>query len=495
MTTLPTKITRDSIGITSRIQAIGWALLTLESVTKDPARKTEDPGYSYGSSVSLSILKRVVSDTVATYLSFTVDLPFDYPQSAKDSYEFIPYVKSFFNGNAPNWVGDSKQVLNSADLPITENPDNLTEEPNLVDSLEKFLLWVCIEEEKDLFDPWPASLPDLSIDPYPDNSNGAIIRIKGTIPFNYKVYRENSNLLFSLLPIGSPFPASGGTETVVSLDDLEDVNLSVTLLNASIGLVFDPVTNTWHKGTIVGSDGGGGLDYNFHISSVVTGNQITVTFWRDSEETINMGSFVITNGQDGIDGQDAVNIDHISTVTNGNQRTVTFWGDAEETINLGNVILTDGINGQNGLNIDHISTVANGNEKTLTFWGDVEETINLGSVILTDGVDGTFINPPEPITFLGTIATGTSEALFTLPSQGTISRIDFLKTKSGTSNLSFKINNTEISGLSNLSVSSVARGIDLALENNTFNGGDDFVVFNSGSNITDLFFVVYYQLD
>ena len=98
-------------------------------------------------------------------------------------------------------------------------------------------------------------------------------------------------------------------------------------------------------------------------------------------------------------------VDHISlTNTNGLVKTYTIWGDSGETINLGTFTVTDGTNGADGINgtngingidgqdgrgIDHITSVDNGNNtKTITFWGDLAETINLGSVILASGVDG-----------------------------------------------------------------------------------------------------------
>lgn len=92
-------------------------------------------------------------------------------------------------------------------------------------------------------------------------------------------------------------------------------------------------------------------------------------------------------------------VDHISlTNTSGLVKTYTIWGDSGETSNLGTFTVTDGENGINGINgidgvdgrgIDHLTSVDNGNgTKTITFWGDLAETINLGSVILASGVDG-----------------------------------------------------------------------------------------------------------
>lgn len=92
-------------------------------------------------------------------------------------------------------------------------------------------------------------------------------------------------------------------------------------------------------------------------------------------------------------------VDHISlTNTSGLVKTYTLWADSSETINLGSFFVTDGqngtngingINGANGIGVDHASlTNTNGLVKTYTLWGDVLETINLGTFIVTDGAKG-----------------------------------------------------------------------------------------------------------
>lgn len=70
------------------------------------------------------------------------------------------------------------------------------------------------------------------------------------------------------------------------------------------------------------------------------------------EETVNLGTFNLIDGQNGTNGTNGVNgqgIDHISlTGTNGTTKTYTIWGDVEETVNLGTFNLIDGQNGADG---------------------------------------------------------------------------------------------------------------------------------------------------
>lgn len=107
-------------------------------------------------------------------------------------------------------------------------------------------------------------------------------------------------------------------------------------------------TEVWAKGA-GGSAGGGGVTNFADLNGLPAGD-----YYRDLLSALTganrLDASAIKNlpnaGTPGADGQ---GIDHISlTNTAGNTRTYTIWGDAEETLNLGTFTVTDGQNGQNG---------------------------------------------------------------------------------------------------------------------------------------------------
>lgn len=94
-----------------------------------------------------------------------------------------------------------------------------------------------------------------------------------------------------------------------------------------------------------------------HITSSLTGNTTTVYLWADSAEEELIGSFVVTNGTDGSDGADGADgqtIDHTSFTSSslggvagqqGAVDTYTVWGDSGETLNLGTFTVYNGADG------------------------------------------------------------------------------------------------------------------------------------------------------
>jgi hypothetical protein len=116
-----------------------------------------------------------------------------------------------------------------------------------------------------------------------------------------------------------------------------------------------------------------------HIEKSSTVGLIDIyTIWGDVSETINLGTFSVSNGTNGTNGTNGASVDHISlTNTTGLVKTYTAWGNVAETINLGTFSVTNGVVGTNGASVDHISlTNTTGLVKTYTAWGNVAETIN-----------------------------------------------------------------------------------------------------------------------
>jgi len=140
------------------------------------------------------------------------------------------------------------------------------------------------------------------------------------------------------------------------IDELENLNIPSTTDDLSEGN-----TNKYYSDSLV------------RLAISVTGN----------------GAYDSATGVINISNAD-ISVDHISlTNTNGNVDTYTLWGDAGETINLGTFTVTNGTDGTDGQGVDHITSVDNQNgTHTITYWGDVAETINLGTTTLNDGVDG-----------------------------------------------------------------------------------------------------------
>jgi hypothetical protein len=130
----------------------------------------------------------------------------------------------------------------------------------------------------------------------------------------------------------------------------------------------------------------------------------------------------------------------------------------------------------------------------LTNFNGVNQLVKLDGAGKLPAIDGSLlINLPQPISIKGIITDASTEELFIFPKAGTITKIEYAKTSNASSSLTFKINSTNITGLSNLTISTTQRGTDTASGNNIFNAGDSLKVYNSGSDLTDLYFVIYYQ--
>lgn len=91
-----------------------------------------------------------------------------------------------------------------------------------------------------------------------------------------------------------------------------------------------------------------------HITSSLTETTTTVYLWADSAEEELIGSFTVTNGIDGDDGADGQTIDHTSFTSSslggvagqqGATDTYTVWGDSGETLNLGTFTVYNGADG------------------------------------------------------------------------------------------------------------------------------------------------------
>jgi hypothetical protein len=129
----------------------------------------------------------------------------------------------------------------------------------------------------------------------------------------------------------------------------------------------------------------------------------------------------------------------------------------------------------------------------LTNFNGANQLLKLDANGKIPAVDGALLILPQPISIKGTITDTSTEELFIFPKSGTVTKIEYLKTSDVSSSVTFKINSTDVTGLSSLAVSTTPRGVDTASANNTFNAGDSLKVYNSGSDLTDLYFVIYYQ--
>jgi len=131
---------------------------------------------------------------------------------------------------------------------------------------------------------------------------------------------------------------------------------------------------------------------------VVTGDTLEAILQKIENKICDGTSGSVVDGIDGIDGQ---GIDHAAFLPNepgdvaggvGQTDTYTIWGDAAETINLGTFSV---YNGANGIGVDHSSFTStdgvvptageSGQTDTYTVWADALETVPLGTFIVKNG--------------------------------------------------------------------------------------------------------------
>ena len=115
-----------------------------------------------------------------------------------------------------------------------------------------------------------------------------------------------------------------------------------------------------------GEDGtdGTGLDHVSFTSSTgggaagQPGETDTYTVWGDVGETISLGTFDVYNGADGTNGVAGQTVDHVSFTSStgggaagqpGETDTYTVWGDVGETISLGTFVVYNGADGVDGV--------------------------------------------------------------------------------------------------------------------------------------------------
>lgn len=233
----------------------------------------------------------------------------------------------------------------------------------------------------------------------PSHPNGSLMCSK----FNALIDNELTDLENSLTSIPSTTDdLSEGTTNKYFSSSLVRTSISATV--GTSGITYDNTTGVFDFSNITS----GISDLNgFDTDDLIEGT--TNKYYTDAKVRLAIsvtgnGSYNNETGVITISNADQA-VDHISlTNTNGLIKTYTLWGDSGETLNLGTFTVSDGQNGANGSNgtngvdgidgqdgrgIDHLTSVDNGNGTfTITFWGDLAETINLGSVVLSVGVDG-----------------------------------------------------------------------------------------------------------
>lgn len=85
------------------------------------------------------------------------------------------------------------------------------------------------------------------------------------------------------------------------------------------------------------------------IKTITDNEDGTFTILLDNGDTFTTSDFTGPAGADGDDGTDGQGIDHISLTTDGPTKIYTVWGDVGETIDLGTFEVTDGVDGIDGV--------------------------------------------------------------------------------------------------------------------------------------------------
>ena len=120
-----------------------------------------------------------------------------------------------------------------------------------------------------------------------------------------------------------------------------------------------------------------------HFSLTETNGLVkTYTFWGDADETINLGTFDVTDGQDGEDGENGVGFESVTYNESTNTLTVVLTdGTSLETGSL------KGAKGDQGDSIDTVDlSGTNGLIKTYEITSNNQV---IGTFNVTDGADGT----------------------------------------------------------------------------------------------------------
>ena len=202
MVSLISKQTRDEIGLSSYWRAIVWAAISLKASISNPALKEADPNYKYENNVRIALGRSIQQQALQAALTIEATFPYLKSEGINNAGQFIPYLKAFYTGNPLLYTVDSCSTLALEGYDVTGEGTGLPDDPDYVDTLEKYLVWVCWEGERSLLDPLPSQLLPITVDFFEESTPDPTIKIKAVIPIDYVAYRASGNLVCSVLNPG-----------------------------------------------------------------------------------------------------------------------------------------------------------------------------------------------------------------------------------------------------------------------------------------------------
>lgn len=199
MTPLESKTTRDSYGIDTFERGFIYASLMLRASNTDPDNTKSKDKNPYYNAVRIAFTfetntEEGIDDTSKTYTTASVivqaKIPYNSNLALKHGGYFIRYLKEYGNKD-PNPFRISAPPTDSLYFTIYEDPD-------WVDTLEKYLVWcasnlVCGYEAD-----YTSELKPVKIQILEEDTLGAAVQVDAQLIFDYQKFLQTNNVFYAI---------------------------------------------------------------------------------------------------------------------------------------------------------------------------------------------------------------------------------------------------------------------------------------------------------
>lgn len=206
---LISKAERDDLELNSWERAIIWSALVLRASNVAYAENPGNEDYPYKNAVRINLARAIVDGALTANLRIEATLPYNSVDALGSGGNFLLGLYQFFEGEPEPYVGANCSQLLSYGYKVTPHGLNAPNEPEYIETLEKYFVWCCWEAELSLLSPLPNKLLPITVDFFEESTPTATIRVIANIPIDYEAYKDCENLVCSCLPLSSQISPAG----------------------------------------------------------------------------------------------------------------------------------------------------------------------------------------------------------------------------------------------------------------------------------------------
>ena len=203
------KVARDILELDSWERAIVWSALSLRASNVSYASSPGNEQYPHTNSVRIALSRAINDGALTANLKIEATLPYNSVAGMSSGARFIDSLQELYSGLAVHFTGEKCSILSGLGEKVTDGGTGLPTEPDYVNTLEKYFLWVCWESELSLLSPLPSQLLPITVDFFEESQPSATIKVVANVPIDYEAYKDSENLVCSVLPFSAQLSPAG----------------------------------------------------------------------------------------------------------------------------------------------------------------------------------------------------------------------------------------------------------------------------------------------